>query len=894
MGWKQKIRGWLRAFFQQDDVDREMSEEMRLHVDMQIQENLQSGMEPEEARRAALRDFGWTESIKQTCQEERDLVWLDHLAMDLRFGARLLRKNPGFAAVVVLTLALGLGANCAIFTVVNGVLLRPLPYPEADRLVTICESNPRQGWSQYVTSIGAYADWRRQSASFEEVAAATVLGPMTAPGLTDTKLVHVGAVSASFFTLLGVHPIMGRHFIREEENPDRGDVVVLSEALWRQRFGADLAILNHTIRLGDRNFTVVGVMPSNLRLFDPAGVQGWDNGFPKCDLWRPLPVESGLRKQRNYRAFLVLARLKRGVSLGQAQAEMTNIAQQEAKEYPNSNSGWSVSIQPWRSTVVRNARLPLLLLFAAVGLVLLIATANLANLYLARAVLRQREFAVRIAVGAARARLARQCFTESVLLGCLGGSLGLLIAHWSISLFKGMIPADVPRLEEVRLDGNVICFTVAASLLASLLFALIPMSTFWRGDFNTPLKVGARGSSSHTGRPNLRSWLVTAQVAVVVVLLAGAGLLTRSASNLAKVDPGFHPSHLLALDVSLAGQAYTNQARRIQFVEQGLSRLSELSGVESFSAVDGLPLDTGRGGMDIALTSVQGMAPPGPGETWTARLSLTGPEYLQAMGISLSQGRAFSRGDDMKAAPVVVINEALAHRYFPGTDPIGKQLGSPDLGPQPCRIVGVVRDIRQSSLDAPARPEVFRPLLQECFSSVTFVVRTHSAPGRIFEAIRRTLGNIDRSVAVYNSRNIEEAIFDSLAPRRLALGLIGSFAALALVLALLGIYGVLSCVVNESTNEIGIRLAIGASRWEVLRLMLMRGMRWVGVGGVLGLAGACALTRYLQSYLYNLSPTDPFTLGLVCFLVAVVSLLACWLPARRAAKVDPMVALRCE
>jgi len=366
---------------------------------------------------------------------------------DLKFAFRQLMKNPGFTAVAALTLALGIGANTAIFSVVDAILLRPLPYPEPDRLVVVCESNARQGWDQYVTSMGAYADWRRQNSVFHQLAAAAVLSQAPVLGHTGAELVHVAAVSADFFPVLGIQPILGRQFGSEEENPDRGNVVLLSEGLWRERFEADPGVLNQSIWLGERSFTVVGVMPASVKLFDPAGVQGWDNGFSKSDLWRPLPVDSGLRKQRNYRAFLVLGRLKPNVSLTQAQSEMTNIAREQAREFPDSNAGWGITVQSWQRTVVRNARMPLVLLLGAVGFVLLIATANLANLCLARAVSRQNEFAIRMALGAGRLRIARQLVGESVLLSCMGGAAGLLFARWSISLLIGLIPASFPRTD---------------------------------------------------------------------------------------------------------------------------------------------------------------------------------------------------------------------------------------------------------------------------------------------------------------------------------------------------------------------------------------------------------------------------------------------------------------
>lgn len=888
------IRSRFCAFFRKEEVDAEMAEEMRLHIEMQTQDNVRAGMRLEEARRAAWREFGAMESIKETCREQRRMVWLEAMAFDLRIAGRMLRKNPGFSLVTILTLALGIGANSAMFSVVNAVLLRPLPYPEPERLVSVCESNPRQGWSQYATSIGAYADWRRQNSVFEDLAAATVLGPTTVLGRTDAALVHVGAVSAGFFPLLGARPLLGRQFLPEEESPERGDVVLLSEALWRERFGANPGILNRTIRLGDRSFTIVGVMPANVRLFDPAGVLGWDRGFSKCDLWRPLPVESGLKQQRSYRAFLVLGRLKRGVNLAQAQTEMTRIAQQQARDYPDSNAGWTATIQPWRDTVVANVKVPLLLLLVAVGLVLLIATANLANLLLARALVRQREFAVRIALGASRLRLARQCLTESAFLACLGGATGLLLAHWGTRLLSNLAPANVPRLHENRFDLRVLGFTFGVSLFVGLLFGLAPLLTLWSGAMNERLKAGTRGVAGNRSGRRLRSGLVISQVALVMVLLAGVGLLTRSFRSLAEVKLGFHSDHLLALDVSLVGRAYTNEMRRIQFVDQLMMRASDLPGVESASAVDGIPLDAKRSSMEVALTSIQGNQPAAPGEKWTATLCLITPEYFRTLGVPLSRGRPFSAYDNKNSPPVVIINEALARRYFSGRNPVGKEISSPDFGNAPCEIVGVIKNIRQSSLDASPGPQVFRPLLQECFSSVTLVVRTRAEPARAFAMMQKKVRNIDPGVPVSNVRTIEQVISESLAPRWFGLVLIGSFAVLALLLALVGIYGVLACWVNESSREIGIRLAVGGTPGQVLRLVMTRGMRSVVVGGVLGLIGACALTRYLQGFLYNVSPTDPVTLGLITLLIGVVSLLACWVPARHAAKLDPLAALRCE
>jgi putative ABC transport system permease protein len=639
---------------------------------------------------------------------------------------------------------------------------------------------------------------------------------------------------------------------------------------------------------------VVGVMPASVKLFDPAGVQGWDNGFSKSDLWRPLPVASGLQKQRNYRAFLVLGRLKPNVSIAQAQADMAQLARREAQDYPDSSAGWTIKVRSWHSTVVRNVRLPLMLLWGAVSLVMLIATANLANLSIARAASRQKEFGIRLALGAGRFRLARQLLAESLLLSGLGGATGLLLARWGISLVIRLIPQDVPRLHEIGLDARVLAFTLASSLLVGLLFGLAPLLTISGRDMNGSLKPESRGSTGSIGGRQLRGLLVTSEVALVVVLLTGAGLLIRSFRYLNDVNPGFRPDHLVALDVSIGGPGYTNEFHRIQFVQQLLTRLSELAGVESSAAVDGLPLDVGRGTMDIALTSIEGSPPATPDRKLVAGLHLVSPEYFRTMSIPLTRGRSFTDRDNTNAPSVVIINEALARRCFAGRSPIGQRIGSPDFGSQLCEIVGVINDVKNASMDETPKPEVFRPLLQECFSGMTIVARSVSVPNQTFAALRDAIIASDRSSPSYNPRTLDHLVSASLALRRFAFLLMALFAGLALSLAVVGIYGVLSWVVSERVREIGIRLALGAQRRQVLRMILTQGMRPVAIGGLIGIAGVWPLTRLLRSLLYAVSPTDPFTLFAVALLLNVVAVAACWLPARRAANTDPILALRHE
>jgi predicted permease len=813
---------------------------------------------------------------------------------DLRYGFRSFVKSPGFAAVAILTLGLGIGVNTAIFSVVNAVLLKPLPYLESERLVAVCESNPHLGFDHYVTSIGAYLDWRGQNSVFSELAAAMVLGPTPISDRNGSELVHAATVSAGFFPLLGIQPILGRQFLPAEENPDNGNVILLSESLWRSRFGGSPDVLNQSIQLGDRNFTVVGVMPSRLKLFDPAGVQGWDTGFSKSDIWRPLPAQSGLRKQRNYRAFLVLGRLKPNVSLAAANREMATISSAQASQYPDSNAGWNVTVVPWQKTVVQNARLPLILLLGAAGFVLLIGTGNLANLSLARAASRDKEFAIRIALGAGRIRLARQLLVESLLLSCMGGVAGLLFTFWSLSLLTSVIPTNLPRIEEISVDLRVLGFAFATSLIAGLLFGLVPSLSLWKNTPGHSLKLEARGSSESVEGHRLRASLLISQVAIVMILLSGAALLTRSFLRLTQVDPGFRPEHLLAVDVSINGRSYTNEVLKMRAVQALLNRSSELSGSESFAAVDGLPLDLGRGNMNIAVSDPDGVLSVPPNKKLIAGLRLVSPGYFDTMRIPLLRGRDFNASDNVDAAPAVIINETFARKYYAGGDPIGKRIASPDFGPKPCEIIGVIKNVKHTSLDATDQAEVFRPLLQECFSSLTIVTRSRYELPQTFEAVKKIVAGVDRNWPIYNARTLDHLVSESLAPRRFALLLMGLFASLALVLAVIGIYGVFSCVVNERTREIGIRLAVGAQKHDVIGLILRQGMRPVVLGGVIGLFGACALTRVLRTLLFEVSPTDPLTLLGVSVLLALVALAACWLPSRRATKIDPIIALRYE
>ncbi|HWN93948.1 MAG TPA: ABC transporter permease [Methylomirabilota bacterium] len=812
---------------------------------------------------------------------------------DLRFALRQLLKNPGFTAVAVLTLALGIGTNTAIFSVVNAVLLRPLPYAEPERLVAVSESNPRLGWQHYTVSLANYLDWREQNSTFDDLAAAAAGGMATLKGAQEPEQVRTAFVSANFFRVLAARPIAGRTFLIEEEQRGRADVILLSERLWRSRFGADPGIVNQAVQLNGRSFTVLGVMPDRLKLFEPSRIQGWEAGLAQTDVWRPLVIWPTKLKWRNMREFLVLGRLKSGITVNEAQSQMTAIAHRLEQQFPESNAGWGVNVASWKREITARSRPTLLMLFGGAGLALLIATANLANLLLARAVKRRREFSVRVALGAQTFQITRQLLTESILLSCVGGAAGLLIACWALHLLAGAVPATLPRADEIGLDVLVLGFTAAVSLIVGLAFGLVPLLQLRRANVSEALKQEGRGRGGGFGGARIRNLLVGSEIALVTVLLIGAGLLTRSFWRLSQVHLGFNPKQIVAVDVSLGGRNYTNGQAMVRFVEKLLPRLAELPGAKSVATVNGLPLDLARENMDIAVT-VEGHPPSDPTARLVAGLRQASSEYFTTLGIPLAKGRCFTDRDNESARPVAMVNESFSRQFFPGSDPIGKRISSPDFGQEPCEIVGVIKDVKHGGLDVPTRPEVFRPHLQSCFSHLTVVVLSQLKPSEMVPAVQAAVAAVDRDVAVYNSRTMAEQVAAAGAARKFAMRLMGLLAGLALGLGMVGVYGVLSCVVAERTQEIGIRMALGAQRGNVMMSVIGRGMKSVAFGAAAGLAGTLALTHSLQSLLFEISPADPFTFVFVSLLLGGIAVLACCVPARRAMKVDPMEALRYE
>lgn len=809
----------------------------------------------------------------------------------LRFACRQLNRNRGFAAIVVATLALAVGVNTGVFSVVHAVLLKPLPYVEADRLMAICESNPGQGLDRYVTSLASYSDWSRQSGTFEEMAAATLLAPATLISEGGPRQVQVGAISANFFRLLRVEPLLGRTFRKDEETPELGSVVILSEALWRGHFAADPSVLNRTVQLGDHAFTVVGVMPARTKLFDPSGVQGWQSGFAKSEVWRPLPVESGLKRQRSYRSFLVLGRLKKEVSQLAARTEMSVIAGQQARDYPDSHAGWTADVQPWRSTIGRSAQSVLLLLFVASFFVFALAMANLTNLSLARAVTRRDEFAVRTAIGAGSLNLLGQLLTEGLLLSALGGGIGFLLAAWSTSLLTQFVPLEIPRMEEIQISGPVFCFGFGLCAIATLIMGLTPLLTLRRRKDAASALFGSRGSTPSRPIGRLRSAMAILQIALAIVLLVATGTLLRSLAHLNRVDPGFKTIDRYALDINIGGRSYSEASKRIQFVEKLLSRSKEQAELEAFGAVDGLPLDSGSSSMEIAITSIDGMPPAMAHGKLVATLRIASPDYFDALGLRKTAGRFFGTADHSNAPPVVLINEAMARRCFPGANPVGRRILSPDLGQEPCEIVGVIADVKQSRLDLSPAPEVYRCMLQDCFSTVTLVFRTRSLE-RAVATVRKEVAAIDPLVSVSRLRNLDDLLDTSLAPKRFALILMAVFAGTSMVLACIGTYGVLSNMVNERTREFGTRLAVGAQRSQVVGLVVGHGARLLCFGVILGFLGLLMVRPLLRSLLFQVTSFDPLSVMMVLLLVGLVSVLGCWAPARRVCALDPVAALR--
>jgi putative ABC transport system permease protein len=816
---------------------------------------------------------------------------MNALVYDVRYGIRMLARNPGFTVVAVLTLALGIGANTAIFSVVNAVLLRPLPFANPERLVTLFERNLKMGYDQNAPAAANYLDWRAQNRVFTQMAAYGGDGQFNLSGAERPERVAGAAVTANLFPLLGVSPLLGRAFATEEEQPGNDRVVVLSYGLWKERFGGSPGIVGKSITVSGRSCTVIGVMPPGFAFPGDTGTVLRIYTQPAAQLWVPLALDAKTWAVRSDHYLSVIARLKPNATIQQAGSEMNAVQQRLVKQYPNEFIGSDVRLVPLRTQVASGLEPVLLILLGAVAFVLLIGCANVANLLLARATSRKKEMAVRAALGASRVRVVRQLAVESLLLGIAGGALGVLVAAWGLSVLKAVIPENFPRLGYIRIDGWVLGFTALIAIATAMIFGLAPAFQTSKTDLTESLKEGGRGSSEGLRHNRLRSLLVVSEVALSLVLLVGAGLMIRSFIRLQNASLGFNPDHVLTMELSLSEGKYAQGEQRKVMIQQVIDRLEVLPGVKCAAATTLLPL---AGGNFNSAIEIQGQELKVPGQSPSTEVRAITPEYFKTMRIPLEQGRAFTSQDTSTSPHVLLINQTLARRWLPHEDPIGRHttLGWNGFTGQ---IVGVVADTKEFGLDAEAREEVYIPYSQAPFRpTVALAMSTASDPTGLANAARGAVLEVDPDQPVSKLRTMAQVVLSSISQPRFRTLLLGLFAGLALILAAAGIYSVISYSVAQRTHEIGVRMAVGASQSDVLKLVVGQSMMLVLLGGVSGTMLALALTRLVASWLYEVRPTDPVTFVGVALLLIFVALLASYIPARRATKIDPMEALRYE
>jgi putative ABC transport system permease protein len=877
MSWINRLFGSIRK----DKLEDQLDEELQFHIEMRTREFIAAGMTPEEARHQAARLFGNQLLLKERTRDVDTIGWIESLWQDLRYALRLLRKSPGFTIVAVLTLALGIGANTAVFSVVNTVLLRPLPYPESERLVKIWSTNPNTNrWGMW-TAYPRFVDWRRHATVFEEMATARTW-VINLSGGDQPEALYGVVTSSRLFQLLRVQPMLGRAFLPEEDQRGHDHVIILSYGLWQRRFGGDRAVIGRTVDLDRQSYTVIGVMPRDFR-FPPELPAAYG-----VDAWLP-PAPDPSRDERVSNNYYTYARLKPGVALAQAQDEMDAINHGLAEKH-SEDRALGVKVVGWQQQVGSEVRPALLILLGAISLVLLIACANVANLLLARGATRQREAALRQALGAGRGRLIRQLLTESLLLAVFGGVTGLFLAHLGLEVFIRLAP-DIPRLNETTMDPHVLLFSAALTLGTGLIFGIAPALQGSKTDLQDVLKESGSRLTAGSMRARMRSVLVVAEMTLALMLLAGAALLIRSFVRVQEIDPGFNAKNLLTAFVMLPPAKYPEPRRQAEFFREVMERIGSLPGVEWAGGADSAPMLSN----DAGPVSIEGH-PEGPGEVkiQAERPKIT-PDYFRAMGIRLLRGRAFTWADNEGSPPVAIINEAAARQYWPNEEAMGKRVRLED-GSEPVwrQVIGVVGDVRQDGLVQAGRPEVYAPLNQVPVPYMVLAVRTRSGPAAFAGAVRHAVMAVDKEQPLFQIQAMQQVLDDSVAGRRFQMSLLAFFAAIALGLAAIGIYGLMSYSVHQRTHEIGIRMALGAKREEVLRLVVRQGMVLAMIGVALGTAGALLLTRFLSSMLYGVGVNDPITLLSVAVLLSGVAALASFIPASRASRIDPTVALRHE
>ncbi len=876
-----RIRAWLspRA------VDQDFELEMTSHLELLTEENMRRGMAREEAQRAARMRLGGVTQLRETNRELQGLPLLETFLQDVRFALRMLRKNPGFTAVAVLTLALGIGANTAIFSVVYAVVLKPLPYAHSEQLVNVFAANSQEGIAGTGISYANFADLRAQSHIFSELAV-TQFHQLTLTGSGEPAIVDTSVVTPELFSLLEQKPLAGRVFFPDDGKPGAPPVVMLSENLWRASFGADPKIIGSSINLDKRAFTVVGIMPAAFRY--PALTSN-------AQAWIPLPQDplfGSWLPRRGGHWLRVIGRLRPGVSPAQVQAELAAISARLAKEFPAENAGWTIHTLPLQQMIVGDVKPSLLVLLGAVGLVLLIACANIANLLLTRATSRAREMAVRSALGAGRSRIVRQLLSETAVLGLLGGLLGIALAYWGVTSLSSLLPADLPRTSEIRVDYFVLGFALLLSILASCGFGLAP--AFFAADSNvqSSLREGGRSGESSSQR-RARGFLAAGEIALAMVLLVAAGLLLRSFSNLVSMSPGFDATHIVKADISLPQFQYSSPRQWAAFSSELLDSIQAEPGMRDSAFVVPVPIAQGKINLGFEIV---GSPPLSAGSSRLADYVSVSPEYFRVMSIRLLAGREFNAHDVIASPRVTLISEALARRYFPNQDPLGQRLifGFPLDSAGAREIVGIVADVRDMDLGQAPEPMMYVPFAQAPFWGGAVVVKSTLSASSVASTLRADVHKIDKDLPVTDVTTMSELLHASVEQPRFRTFLLGTFAGMALVLAAVGIFGVISYSVSCRTREIGIRVALGSSRSSILQMILRETLTLTLVGLAFGVPCALAAARLAKHMLFGVSASDPATFSAVAAGLAVVAVLAAYVPARRAMRVDPMIALRHE
>jgi len=884
-----------RALVRRKAVDADLDDELRAHLDAQIQKHQRAGLSHEEAVRRANIEFGGLEQIRADCRDARGVSLIETVAHDLRYAARVLRKDPSFTLVAVLTLALGIGASTSVFSVVNAILLKPLPYPEVERVVFPWRIPPpafNVGADEIPWGRVDFLAFSEESRTFDALGA--FLGEaLNLTGAGEPARLDGARVSEGFFRSLGVSPQLGRVFRADEDRPGHELEAVLSDQVWRERFGGDATIVGRTVNLNGSAYTIVGVMPPGFAFPQAAGMPG-SFALPKrTELWVPLALARSGRVRGEPSELAVVGRLAPGVTLERAQAELDLFARRMERELPQAKGWFNSRVTPISRQLAGETRRPLLLLLAAVAVVLLIACSNVANLLLTRSIARTREFSLRAALGAARTRLIRQLVTESVLLAMIGGLGGVLLAYGGVTFAKTFGPSNIPRLADVRIDRWVLLFAIASSALSGVLFGLAPAWAAARDLLISSLKDGGHRAGQGGRGSRLRSALLVTQVSLALVLIIASGLLVRTFSHLLAADGGFNPDRVLTFELTLPPTSYTSVEKIVATYEAALQRLQAIPGVESAGIGETVPMG-GAGestGLRIPDRPQSSEATPP-----YANYTIVSPRYFAAVGTAMLQGRDFLDTDTADSPPVAIVNAAMARKYWPGQDVLGKQVGVP-INPFNMTVVGIVSNVKHLSIREEPGPEIYVPYTQKPWPSMQTMhvaVRSKAAPAAMMGSIRAAIRSVDPELPVAGVATLETLVDDAMAQPRFSMLLVSGFGALALVLACVGLYGAVSYSVTSRTQEIGIRLALGAPRRRVFALVLSQCLRITGAGIAIGLALALVLLRAIAGFLYGIEATDPATFASLSIVLLSVALLACYLPARRAARVDPLVAMRAE